>query len=398
MENFIKENKIYFRDILLSTGEVIKEVVIIHEGKEYYDAASSGLTLGLKERQDETCYKEDIDPYILYKISSIVGDVSQKEFDLYIANLLPAQLVVALSLVYARFLAQKAGINHQYNFYKQFQTLGSNTKNIRIISNIINGGLHVGDKESFCEFMIMPKTFKVSESIKIASQVYVDLGQILIENIDKYRLCIGREGGYVKQGISSLDAIKFIEVAINKRNKGKCDIAIDVAANNFTKVTDGTFVYTVDGINYSSDELAKLYQKITTEHTLVKYIEDPFHEDDTRAWSSLMNLVGDDVMIVSDDLAISNISFLKQHAGLFNSSILKVNQAGTVSALIDSYKYCIDNNIKTIVSQRSGETDSNSIVHIAVGLGADFVKIGAPARERIVKYNELVRIYDRLKY
>ncbi|MEA3292954.1 MAG: phosphopyruvate hydratase, partial [Patescibacteria group bacterium] len=50
---------------------------------------------------------------------------------------------------------------------------------------------------------------------------------------------------------------------------------------------------------------------------------------------------------------------------------------------------------KTIVSHRSGETNDDFIADLAVGLGANFIKAGAPARgERITKYNRLLRIEE----
>jgi enolase len=45
-----------------------------------------------------------------------------------------------------------------------------------------------------------------------------------------------------------------------------------------------------------------------------------------------------------------------------------------------------------VVSNRSGETNDNFIADFAVAIDADYVKFGAPARERIIKYNRLSAI------
>jgi enolase len=90
-----------------------------------------------------------------------------------------------------------------------------------------------------------------------------------------------------------------------------------------------------------------------------------------------------------DPEIVENIEKYKE---CFNSCILKINQSGSFTALLNSLKFCKQNGINTIISQRSGETDSTILAHLAVGLGADYMKAGAPARERIVKYNELLRI------
>ncbi|MBP9763435.1 MAG: hypothetical protein KBD10_01655 [Candidatus Pacebacteria bacterium] len=83
---------------------------------------------------------------------------------------------------------------------------------------------------------------------------------------------------------------------------------------------------------------------------------------------------------------------IERYDKCFNSCILKINQAGSFTKLLESLNFCKSNNIKIVISQRSGETDSSILPHLAVGLGADYMKSGAPARERIVKYNELLRI------
>ena len=81
-----------------------------------------------------------------------------------------------------------------------------------------------------------------------------------------------------------------------------------------------------------------------------------------------------------------------------NAALIKPNQIGTVSETIEVIKYCQENNLKIIVSHRSGETNDTFIADLAVGVGADYTKFGAPARgERIVKYNRLLEIETELK-
>ncbi len=56
-----------------------------------------------------------------------------------------------------------------------------------------------------------------------------------------------------------------------------------------------------------------------------------------------------------------------------------------------------DNNQKVIVSHRSGETTSSVISDLVVGIGAQLIKTGAPARgERVCKYNRLLQIEEYL--
>jgi enolase len=51
-----------------------------------------------------------------------------------------------------------------------------------------------------------------------------------------------------------------------------------------------------------------------------------------------------------------------------------------------------------MVSHRSGETNDDFISDFAVGISAEFIKAGAPARgERVAKYNRLLKIEEELK-
>ena len=51
------------------------------------------------------------------------------------------------------------------------------------------------------------------------------------------------------------------------------------------------------------------------------------------------------------------------------------------------------NNINTVISHRSGETEDTFISDLAVGIGAGQIKTGAPSRsDRTAKYNRLLMI------
>ena len=52
-----------------------------------------------------------------------------------------------------------------------------------------------------------------------------------------------------------------------------------------------------------------------------------------------------------------------------------------------------ENNYKTVISHRSGETEDSFIADLAVGSGAGQIKTGAPSRsDRTSKYNRLLMI------
>ena len=80
-----------------------------------------------------------------------------------------------------------------------------------------------------------------------------------------------------------------------------------------------------------------------------------------------------------------------------NGVLIKLNQVGTVSETAEAIRATQRAGWSVAVSHRSGETDDPFIAHLATAFGARFIKAGAPARgERVAKYNELLRIEERL--
>jgi len=105
-------------------------------------------------------------------------------------------------------------------------------------------------------------------------------------------------------------------------------------------------------------------------------------------------------MIVGDDLFATNVERLKEgvQKGAGNAVIVKPNQVGTVTETVAFVQCAKENNYKVVVSHRSGETEDTFIADFAVGVGANFVKFGAPSRgERVCKYNRLLRIENSIK-
>jgi enolase len=380
----MKQVKVRFRKTLLSSGEFTPEVVLEDENNVVYESSPDGLTVGLKEQQRGS--------------GELPGDfnfdyndnLSQFGFDTKIAGRYDSEVSTALSLAFLRYTAAIRGsadlnefISQEFDFQKKYP---------RLIFNILNGGKHAGTGLSFCEFMIIPTHTDPKSSIKVASEVYHDLREIILERYSEKDVLVGREGGFAPHTDSIDTALGLIIDSINVRHEGTVDIAIDVAANNFTLKDEEGFIYKVNGREITTQDLFSYYKEILSRHPEIKYIEDCFHENDLEGWSLMMKEFGDDIDVVADDLTVTKLEYTKKYLGLYNSCILKVNQVGTVSGLIETFKFCKQNNIKTIISQRSGETDSNILPHLAVGLGADYMKAGAPARERIIKYNELLRM------
>jgi enolase len=84
-------------------------------------------------------------------------------------------------------------------------------------------------------------------------------------------------------------------------------------------------------------------------------------------------------------------------AGIANSILVKLNQIGTVSETLDAIAMAHRAGYTTVISHRSGETEDSTIADLAVATSAGQIKPGSASRtDRVVKYNQLLRIEEEL--
>ena len=173
-------------------------------------------------------------------------------------------------------------------------------------------------------------------------------------------------------------------------------IALDIAASEWQE--GEKYVLPKSGEVLSSSELIAKWDQLTQKYPIIS-LEDPLGEDDTDGWKLITESLGSRVMLVGDDLFVTNPKIFEKHAenGIANSILIKPNQIGTLTETLDVIASAKERGYKIILSHRSGETPDTTICDIAVGVGAQFIKAGAPCRgERIAKYNRLTEIEDEI--
>ncbi|MHA1713222.1 MAG: phosphopyruvate hydratase [Candidatus Ranarchaeia archaeon] len=270
------------------------------------------------------------------------------------------------------------------------------------LSNIINGGVHAGNRLAIQEFMIMPVGAQsFFEAVRMVSEVYHTLKQLLKDKYGKNATNVGDEGGFAPPINYTRDALEALVRAVEESGYGlRTDfyLALDAAANEFKT---GPNKYEIDGKHMSAPELQDYYVDLVRTYPIIS-IEDPFQEDEFESFAGLVKKIGLRTQIVGDDLTVTNPTRIQRaiREQSMTALLLKVNQIGSLTEAINSAKLCLDNKPKglgVIVSHRSGETEDVTISHLAVALRCGQIKIGAPARgERTAKYNELIRISDLL--
>jgi len=264
--------------------------------------------------------------------------------------------------------------------------------------NVINGGAHAGNDLDVQEFMIVPQKMSFSENLQVASEIYHQLKEILEKKFGKLATNLGDEGGFAPPIRFPQEAIELILEAAKKLNY-EVKIILDVAASQFFK--NGKYRMKI-GV-FSREGLLNYYSDLIQKYPIMG-LEDPFSEDDFAGWKMLNSkflIPNSKFLIIGDDLTVTNprrIKMAKEKEDC-NAIILKINQIGTVTEALEAAKLAKEFGWKIIVSHRSGETNDDFISDLAVGIGADFIKAGAPARgERVAKYNRLLKIEEELRW
>ena len=300
-----------------------------------------------------------------------------------------ALLAVSLAVAKAEAISKKKEL---------YQYLGKKFILPKPLMNIINGGAHADNNLKIQEFMIRPDSAKNFMDA-------IEKGFLVIQNLKKilqsknFLINVGDEGGFAPSISSNEEALELITDAIEKSKlKPGVDISIclDVAANELIR-KDGK--YSLNSTEFISvDECINYYKNLTSKYP-IKSIEDPFAEEDWNAWSRLTKEIGKKVQVVGDDLFVTNVARLKRgiKEKSANSILIKVNQIGTLTETLNVIDLAKKNNISTIISHRSGDTEDTFIADLAVATQSTQIKTGSLARsERVAKYNRLLRIEEQL--
>lgn len=261
--------------------------------------------------------------------------------------------------------------------------------------NLINGGVHAGNNLSFQEFMVVPLKFEsFSEALRAGVEIYKSLKDVLKNRYGASAVNVGDEGGYAPPMRRVEEALQALREAVEKSGYSfgeEIFVSIDAAASQFYIETTGR--YRVDDKELSADELLDLYMDLADRYKLLS-IEDPFFEEDIDSFSKLVSSLKK-TLVVGDDHLSTNVKRLIRsiERRSVSAALVKINQIGTFSEASDFVELAKRNNLYTIMSHRSGDSEDNVLSHLAVGLETEFIKTGAPARsERTSKYNELLRI------
>lgn len=401
------------REILDSRGQPTLEVTCLTDlGQTTTASVPAGASTGTREavEQRDGNLKRFGGRGVLKAVAAVEGSINsavmgmdvtaQRALDKALIRLdgstnkarLGANAIVGVSMAVARAGALALGI-------PLYLHLGVSARLPIPSFNVLNGGLHAGwEGADFQEYMVLPiGAHSFSEALRWATDIYYALKSRL--KARGLRTSVGDEGGFAPLVRSNREPMDWLMHAIEDAGlRPGTDVALgfDAAANGF-RVEHGYRLKTEDRI-LTSDQLIDYYARLATDYPIV-LIEDGLHEDDWDAWTRLTALLGHRLTLVGDDIFVTQTEHIQRgitrHCA--NAVLIKPNQVGTVSETRDAAVMAHGAGWSTMVSHRSGETDDDFIADLAVGLGARFIKAGAPARgERVAKYNRLLAIEAEL--
>lgn len=414
-----KIKKIVAREILDSRGNpTVEAEVFLENGLKAWSQVPSGASTGEFEALE--LRDGDKDRFggkgvlkAVENVNTLINDalvgmdpIDQRTIDQKMIELdgtenkskLGANAILAASMAVCR----AGAMAKEVPLYQHIADLQEN-KNLDLpipMFNIINGGMHADSGLAIQEYKVIPngiETFK--EQYRAGAEIF----HALKKNLAKRDLvtAVGDEGGFAPRLDNNTAPFILIKEAaeVEGYKMGEqVNIGIDAAASSFYDHDEEVYDFKLEGKLLSKENLLKVYESWKKTGYFIS-LEDGLTEYDWEGWSEMNERFGDDMMIIGDDLLVTNVKRLQRAIDekSCNAVLIKLNQIGSVTETLDCIKLAKENDFKTIVSHRSGETIDDFIADLSVGVGSEFIKTGSLSRgERVCKYNRLLAIEEKL--
>jgi len=258
------------------------------------------------------------------------------------------------------------------------------------LGNVIGGGAHAADSTDFQEFLAVPVGApSAADAVFANAAVHETVGELLRgRGHDPNK---GDEGAWAAP-LSDATALEVLAEATDRVSADvgfEIGVGVDVAA---AELFDGEAYRHTNKVRLETEQI-EYVAGLVEEYDLV-YVEDPLDEADFEAYADLTERVGDRTTICGDDLFVTDADRVRRgiEVGAANAVLVKPNQVGTLSGAVDAVDAAREAGYAPVVSHRSGETEDATIAHLAVAVGAPYLKAGAVGGERTAKLNELIRI------
>ena len=307
---------------------------------------------------------------------------------------LGANAILGVSLAVARAAAEASGIP----LYRYIGGTGATILPVPLM-NVINGGAHADNRLDPQEFMVCPVGFPTfAEALRAGAEIFHALKGILKKK--GLSTGVGDEGGFAPDLSSSKEALDLLLAAVEAAGyrAGKdVVIALDPAASEFYE--GGKYRLEGEKKSLTTDGMIRFWADLVAAYPILS-IEDGLAEQDWKGWQALTRELGEKILLVGDDVFVTNPEILARGIaeGVCNALLVKVNQIGTLTETLEAVRLAQTSGYRTISSHRSGETVDDTIADLAVAVNAGLIKTGSLCRgERLAKYNRLLAIEEELE-
>jgi enolase len=318
-----------------------------------------------------------------------------------------ANAILAVSMASARAAAAQLELP-LYQYLARYSSEGyADTLPVPMM-NILNGGAHADNSVDVQEFMVMPLGApNFHEALRWGIEVFHSLKAVLKKN--GYSTSVGDEGGFAPNLKSNVEAVERVLEAITAagyKPGEQISIAVDPAASEFYDREKKKYVFKKsDKSEHTSQQMVEFWESWVRQYPIVS-IEDGLAEDDWDGWKLLTHALGrpdakskKPIQIVGDDIFVTNPKIFARGISekIGNAILIKLNQIGTVTETVEAVEMARKANYASIVSHRSGETEDTFLADFVVAMGCGQIKTGSASRtDRVAKYNQLLRIEERL--
>ena len=392
------------RGIFDSRGRETLELGLTNaQDQEFWAQVSSGESAGSREA---VCLKLAAAKESVAKLKTVLvgrSFTSINEFDQQLLaqddsaqkNVLGGNVLLGLSVAMVRALAAEQQAQPWQLLKNEFfvVTRGEVVAKPAIIANFFEGGLHANSNLDIQEYHII--TAPNEDYYYTVAQLALIYEQLRAAYIAEHHTAapISDESALAANFKNNLQPILTLQKKLQElKLEQSWQLGIDAAASSFYQDKK----YKFERRKIDSPKLIAIYQHFRAVCPQLLWLEDPFAESDLDSFAALRQVVPNEVNVIGDDLTCSNAELIRHAAnnGAINAVIIKPNQIGTVSQSCQAINTARDNQLKVIVSHRARETEDAFIIQLAKACNADAVKIGVPLKERVFKYNELLRLYE----
>ena len=334
-----------------------------------------------------------LNPVEQEKIDAILTDLDGSEN----ASKIGGNTMMAVSQAVIKAAAMSYGWPLYYYLWRRYQLI----PRLKIPTPIVamfNGGSLGNDNINFAEVQIIPfQGIPYPKALEMAVATFNNL--YLNLNSKGAGQATSSLGGFIPVLYKNTDAFDLLVEVI--RTSGfvmgsDLFFGLDCSADHFYNMGKYKIKDISTGLNTAS--MADFLTKLNSTYGVYMY-EDPFTTDDIAGWKKFNFEIGDRVKIVSDHLTNGKKSKIEKAINdkLCNTFLIKPDQTKTITEMLKIIQVVKNSGMQFTISQREGETNDSLLADMAVGLGADFCKFGAPNRgERIAKYNRLLQISDEV--